>query len=193
MLKLYPGEVFKEIQLEDKLSLHYAISNYARIISYADSMDNGRLLKGGVLKGYKQFRYAIRANNVRIKTKHFFVHKLVANYFVPKNSEDQDVIIHLDHNRSNDFAGNLKWVTKAEATAHHKKSPAVIEARKKLIEHNIKSDGHKLTETQVIYLKKKLLSPNRKTRLKIIAKQFGVSEMTLHRIRTGENWGHIKV
>ena len=51
----------------------------------------------------------------------------------------------------------------------------------------------KLTETQVIRLKKKLFDPNRRTRLKILAKQFGVSEMQLHRIKTGENWGHIKV
>ena len=33
---------------------------------------------------------------------------------------------------------------------------------------------------------------SRKTRLKIIAKRFGVSEMQLHRIKTGENWGHVK-
>jgi predicted DNA binding protein len=77
--------------------------------------------------------------------------------------------------------------------AHAKASPFVIEAKKKLIEHKIKSDGNKLTVTEVMRLKKKLLDPNRKTRLKIIAKKFGVSEMTLHRIKTGENWGHIQV
>jgi hypothetical protein len=42
-------------------------------------------------------------------------------------------------------------------------------------------------------LKKKLLDPNRKTRYKILVMQFGVSEMQLHRIKTGENWGHIIV
>jgi DNA-binding Xre family transcriptional regulator len=47
--------------------------------------------------------------------------------------------------------------------------------------------------TQVMRLKKRLLDPNRKTRLKILAKQYGVTMMTLHRIKTGENWGHIKV
>jgi DNA-binding Xre family transcriptional regulator len=44
--------------------------------------------------------------------------------------------------------------------------------------------------TEVMYFKKMLADPNRKTRLKILAKRFGVSEMTLHRIRTGENWSH---
>jgi hypothetical protein len=37
------------------------------------------------------------------------------------------------------------------------------------------------------------MDPNRKTRLKLIAKQFGISEMQLYRIKSGENWGHIKV
>jgi DNA-binding Xre family transcriptional regulator len=50
-----------------------------------------------------------------------------------------------------------------------------------------------LNEDQVIELKKTLLDPNRKIRLKVLAKQYGVSEMQLHRIKTGQNWGHIKV
>jgi DNA-binding Xre family transcriptional regulator len=53
--------------------------------------------------------------------------------------------------------------------------------------------GLKLTSTQVIHIKKRLQDPKRKTRIKMLAKQFGVSEMQINRIRTGENWGHIKV
>jgi hypothetical protein len=68
-----------------------------------------------------------------------------------------------------------------------------LRPKKKLIEYNIKADGPKLTETKVMRLKKILLDPNRKTRMKILAKQFGVSEMQLYRIKSGENWGHIKV
>jgi len=77
--------------------------------------------------------------------------------------------------------------------AHGKRSPHVIKAKRKLLEHNIKSDGRKLTVTKVIHIKKMLLNPNRKTRLKIIAKQFGISETHVRRIESGENWGHIKV
>lgn len=193
MIQFYPGEVFKEFEIEYKLKFRYAISNYARVISFTDKPENGKLLKGNSTHGYKQFRYALWRNGVRECTKHIFIYKLVATYFVPKTAENQDHVIHLDYNPSNDFAGNLKWATKEEAEAHIKKSPRVIEAKKKLVQHNIDRKGHKLTHTQVIYLKKKLLDPNRKTRLKLIAKQFGVSEMTLHRIRTGENWGHIKI
>ena len=54
-----------------------------------------------------------------------------------------------------------------------------------------KARTSKLTETKVKFLKRKLNDPNRRTRLKILARQFGVSEMQLHRIKTGENWGYV--
>jgi hypothetical protein len=76
---------------------------------------------------------------------------------------------------------------------HSKNSPHVKKAFEKLIQHNIKSDGRKLTVTKVIHIKKLLAKPNRTTRLKMIAKQFGVSEMQISRIKSGENWSHIKV
>jgi hypothetical protein len=47
--------------------------------------------------------------------------------------------------------------------------------------------------TKVMRIKKMLQNPNRKTRIKMIAKQFGVSEMQIFRIKSGENWGHIVV
>ena len=50
--------------------------------------------------------------------------------------------------------------------------------------------GQKATSTQVIRLKK-LLDPGRKTKLRIIAKQFGVSEMrsiASGLARTGRMW-----
>ena len=76
---------------------------------------------------------------------------------------------------------------------HSRNSPFVIQARKNLLEHNIKANGRKLTVTKVILIKKLLTKPNQRTRMKMIAKQFGVSEMQIYRIKSGENWGHIKV
>jgi hypothetical protein len=40
-------------------------------------------------------------------------------------------------------------------------------------------------------IKKMINDPNRRTRLKIIAKRFGVTTMQLHRIKTGENWSDV--
>ena len=42
-------------------------------------------------------------------------------------------------------------------------------------------------------IKKKIFDPQRKTRMKIIAKRFGISEMQLYRIKSGENWSSVQL
>ena len=197
-LHIYPAEIFREIAFEDapKLQLHYAISNYGRLVSFTHKIENGTLINGSKQDGYRIWRYKIRDEHNMIKHKHFFFYKLVATHFIPKTSNEQEYVLHLDWNRVNDYAENLKWATKSEMLEHREKSPHVIVARKKqLAEMRAKRlhEGTKLTSTQVMLIKKILRDPNRKTRLKIIAKRFGVTTMTLQRIKTGENWGHIKI
>jgi len=51
--------------------------------------------------------------------------------------------------------------------------------------------GHKQNATQVKRLKQKIFDPSRKTRYRILAKQFNISEIQLYRIKSGENWGHV--
>lgn len=191
-LKIYPGEEFREIELEDKLIFRYAVSNRGRLISFSDEIKNGRLLNGSKSDGYKMFRYRMRREG-KVINKHFFICKLVAHHFVPKQSEEQTYVLHLDRVRDNDDFRNLRWATREEMIEHSRKSPFVIQAKKNLLEHNIKSDGKKLTVTKVMLIKRLLAKPDRKTRLKMIAKQFGVSEMQIRRIQSGENWGHIKI
>jgi hypothetical protein len=191
-LKIYPGEEFKEIELEDKLIFRYAISNRGRLISFSDDMKQGRLLKGSTADGYRLFRYKFVRDGKTIN-KNYFLYKLVAKYFLPPPTENQVQVLHLDRVRDNDDFRNLRWATKDEAMEFYRNSPFVIQAKKNLIEHNIKSDGKKLTVTKVMLIKKLLAKPNQKTRLKMIAKQFGVSEMQIRRIKSGENWGHIKI
>lgn len=48
----------------------------------------------------------------------------------------------------------------------------------------------KLTSTQVMHIK---LLLKRERPLKQIAKQFDISEMQVWRIKSGENWSHIKI
>lgn len=190
--RLYQNEEFREIKIEDKLKLRYAISNQGRLISFAENMNEGRLLKGGMIEGYKIFRYKLFRDG-KILNKHLFFYKLVAEYFLPKTSDEQTYVLHLDRVRDNDDVKNLKWATKEEMLEHSRNSPFVIQAKKNLIEHNLKSNGAKLTVSKVMFIKKLLAKPDQKTRLKMIAKQFGVSEMQIRRIKSGENWGQIKV
>ena len=192
LIRVYPNEEFREIIIEDKLKLRYAVSNKGRLISFLDDMKFGRELKGGISDGYKLLRYKTFKNGI-IKNKQLFIHKLVAQNFITKTSQEQTCVLHLDRVRDNNDFRNLKWATRKEMIEFSNKSPKLINARKRLIEHNIKSDGRKLTITKVIHLKKLLEDPNRKTRLKMLAKQFGISEMQVSRIKRGENWSHIHI
>jgi hypothetical protein len=202
-LQFYPDEVFKEISLgedDDRLQLRYAISNYGRLVSFSrwHEFEYGRIVKGSKQDGYRVWNYAVRADDNKLKFRHRFYYRIVAEYFLPKTSDEQVYVLHLDRKRDNDHIENLKWATKAEMLAHSKKSPYVKAALKeqgRLLKkyREQKVDGNKLTVRQVKRLKKKLLDPNRKTLYKVLAKRYGVSEMQLYRIKSGENWGHIKV
>jgi hypothetical protein len=191
-IRIYPNEKFKEIELDYSLKLRYAISNKGRLISFSENIEDCRLLKGSLSDGYPIFSFRIKKDGKSI-SKCLFLYKLVAHYFLPKPSEEQTYVLHLDYSRNNDDVNNLRWATKAEMIAHRNNNPNVIQARKNLIEHNLKADGRKLTTTKVMLIKTILARPEQKTRLKMIAKQFGVSEMQIRRIASGENWGHIKI
>lgn len=191
-VRIFPNEEFREIMLDDKLKLRYAISNKGRLMSFTDDIKYGRLLNGSTADGYKVFRYKIYKDG-KIINKHLFFSKLVATLFLPKPSEDHDYVLHLDRKRDNDDYRNLKWATREEMIAFSNKSPRVINARRKLVEHNLNSDGRKLTVTKVMLIKKLLAKPEQKTRLKMIAKQFGVSETQIIRIKNGENWSQVKI
>ena len=70
-IRVFPSEQFKEIKIEDKLKLRYAISNKGRLISFENDMKFARELKGGTSDGYKVFKYKIYKDG-KIKNKHLF-------------------------------------------------------------------------------------------------------------------------
>lgn len=175
----FPNEIWKEYRNEEwEPSYKFLISNYGRVKSLNAKTTNTGVMKGSLIHGY----YSIRGRKTDGKTKGRYIHKLVAELFVP-NPENKQYVLHIDHDKSNNKASNLKWANWAEKNAH------VAD----IIRNREGRPYKKLTDTQVIRLKRILLNPNRKTRYKILARQFGITEMQLHRIKTGENWGHIKV
>lgn len=159
----------------------YAISNFGRIKSFQGS-ESGTIIKGSVIQGYKSL-------NIRLpKGKSFnkYIHKIVAEAFVNRPSEDHKFVIHLDYEKTNNHFENLQWATKTMMVEHNRKNPNVIN---KVMPKNSKQ--YKLTETKVRLIKKMLKSDS--TRLKMIAKQFGITHTQLNRIRSGENWGYVTI
>lgn len=185
MIQLYVGEVCKEIQFEVKPKRRYALTNRGRILSFSETFDDGYFIKEKLVQGYPTMVYTKYINGNKKKYS-FYIHKLLAQLFIPKPSEEHTYVLHKDWNRSNNDVRNLTWATYTEMVYHRQFSPKSIisrEANRKLIKNR------KLTETQVIRIKKMLIRNN--TRAKMIAKQFGVSEMQISRIKSGENWGHV--
>jgi predicted DNA binding protein len=97
-------------------------------------------------------------------------------------------VIHLNHNKTDNASKNLKWVSLEEMIEHQQNSPAK-RAYKKI--QASRSVGLKLTVNQVKSIKKTLSSRNRQLTIKKLADKFGVSEMTLYRIKSGENWSRV--
>ena len=182
-MKSYRNEQWKLFEKENyninKEKIY--ISNYGRVKKELDE-NKFQLLNIGQINNFETFSYpkidSKRRNNA-------YVHRVVGLLFLNKE-EDQKFVIHLNHNLKDNYYKNLKWVNQKELTAHQISNP------KRIAKFGIKP-GAKLSEGKVRVIKKKLLDPNRRTRLRIIASQFGITTMQLRRIKSGENWGEIKV
>ncbi len=174
----YNNERWKEIDFETNLPHDkYEVSQLGRIKSYAIDKKKGRILKGGNVNGYR----CITVKFGEDITRQYYVHRLVAETFIPKESKHQHYVIHNDYNKQNNSIYNLHWATEDELIAHNNKNPEVIKRR---------TTGYKLSESDVRVIKR-LLKTN-KTRLSMIAKRFGITHTQLNRIRSGENWGHVE-
>ena len=160
--------------------IHYEISNYGRIKSFQNTQE-GVLIQGSLIQGYQSL-------NVRFQNKsvNHYLHKLVAKHFCPQNNPKDTFVIHLDYNKLDNRADNLQWADRSKVTEHNKNNPSVVN---RLIP--LRTKNYKLTEGKVMLIKQMLKSD--KSRLKMIAKQFGITHTQLNRIRSGENWKQVKL
>jgi hypothetical protein len=117
--------------------------------------------KTGELKGYKY---------ISIGKRKFYVHKLVAEAFLP-NPENKKVVIHKDGNLSNNHVSNLEWASRIDAQVHNYKIQR-------------KRPGFRfLNRSDVEFIKKQL---DKGVSGRVLAKQFKVSEMKITRIKQGK-------
>lgn len=180
-IKNLPNENWAAVSFDiNTKNINYFVSDKGRLKAFDRRTDKERLLKGSQGRGYKKLNVRLE-NGERVSC---YVHKLIAKYFVQKTADDQIYVIHVDHDKANNNAYNLRWVNHEHRYKHQQENPRFKEAMK----HNRRN--YKLTETEVKMIKRML--QRSKTRAKIIAKQFGISEMQVSRIKRGENWAHIE-
>ncbi len=135
----------------------------------------------------KKFHDDLKARTINY---HSLVHRLVADYFLAKPKANQTIVAHLDYDKLNNRANNLKWMTIEENYEHQTNSPYVIEEKEKR-RHRRKEDSRatKLSVTKVMLLKKMLVQDKP---MKQLVKQFKVTETQILRIKRGENWADIQ-
>ena len=175
---------FKGIDPDEK----YEISNYGRIRRFNPKSKDWKIHNPSNVNGYAYFSFRTDQQGGFRNRITKSLHRLVAESFIGPPKGDCNNVIHKDFDKWNNNVSNLTWVTKKDMFAHSRKSPrtaAAIERRKGEI------TNAKLTETDVIRLKKKLRRG--KNPLYKIAKEFGITHTQLNRIRRGENWAHIKI
>lgn len=179
MIRNFRNEEWKDMVFDDAISddAKFKISNHGRIINCKG--EKPFLVTKSYINGYQNLPLKQKRNG---KSTSRYVHKLVAQHFLEQ--KDGVHVIHLNYDKTDNTVGNLRWATKEEKEHHQFSNPDFINKPKRIT-------YSKLTETKVKLLKRRINDPNRRTRMKIIARQFGISEMQLYRIKNGENWGSV--
>ena len=105
-------EIWKPVKnFEDR----YYISNFGRVYS----IKRETIMKPSMLNGY--WRVILYDGN---KTKGCYVHRMVAEAFIP-NPQNKPLINHIDENRANNKISNLEWVTFSENVNHGNRNDKV--------------------------------------------------------------------
>jgi hypothetical protein len=186
MIKKLTGETWKPLQFPGwkHLRKQYALSSNGRIASYTDDVtEDGKLLQGSLTTGYRTLNLHRPGNNGTL-----YIHREIARLFLKKPSAKNRYVIHVNHNKLDNSVKNLAWASLDEMIQHQQASPAKVAYKK--VQAN-RTTGLKLNATKVKTIKKTLNDKNRTVTIKKLAEKFGVSEMTMYRIKSGENWGRV--
>ena len=158
----------------------YMVSNYGRIKSFCNNAE-GKILKLSITKGFKTA--CVKYGEIR---KTVLIHRLTAELFVDKEP-DQDMVIHIDWNKSNNYYKNLQWVNRENG---YSRILTRLHQINRTNPRKRKVTNSKLCPEDIEVLKTML---SKGIKQKVIAELFCISEMQVSRIKKGDNWGHIKI
>lgn len=166
----YMKEVWKRFR-----DFNYEVSNHGAVRRVHKKTPTYRVLKNNVIKdGY--LRVDLSHKSV---AKHFSVHRLVAEVFLP-NPENKPVINHKDCNPANNHVSNLEWATVRENTIHARDNGLLPDKKGE------NAGGAKLKPENVLEIRSKGL----KHKTEFISR-FGISVQTLYDIVERKSWTHI--
>ncbi len=159
-------EIWKDVVGYEGL---YKISNKGRVFSLRKNIICKQKLN---YRGYPELR--LYKNGLK---KHYSIHRLVANAFIP-NNQNKPQVNHRDCIKTNNKVNNLEWATHFENIKHA--------VRNKLMS---REGQRKLNEKDVLYIRK---LRKRGMLIKDIAINFNISCSAINHIVNSYNWGWLK-
>lgn len=166
----------------------YEASNLGRIRSLNRTIKHPHSIKNKIKgKILKQSKFGRRQNkkyfgvnpSINGKNKCCFVHRLVAQAFIP-NPENKPCINHKDGDKDNNKVENLEWCTYKENSIH------AVKTGLHKAPSGEESHSAKITQKQVDEIRKRYI-PRKITQI-MLAKEYGVVQETIHRIIKRKIW-----
>ena len=171
-------EIWKDIEGYEGL---YQVSNLGRVKSL-DRIDcRGQHLKGKLIKPLptkqEYVRVGLCKNGIR---KHFMIHRLVAQAFIPQHI----TVNHKDGNKSNNTVDNLEWLSQKENNIHA--------YRTGLKPHGTQRKDAKLNEQQVKEIRSNYIPNDRNYSTRALARKYGVHPSIIQRVVNNKAYKNIK-
>lgn len=181
-VKSYAGEEWCLVKTSHPFRVFkYYFSNFGRMKSFNPHTNDENLIKGSIgRKGFVKLNLKLKDN----KREGFYLHQLIAKTFIKNDIPEKIFVIHKDNVKSNNHHNNLQWMSREEMNVWMRNLPSV-KNKKRTFGANVK-----LNPSSVAILKKHI--NQKRTKLRILAKQFDISYTQLKRIERGENWGHVQ-
>lgn len=174
LMKVYPsttddldGEIWRDI---DGYEERYQVSNYGRVKSFWRGAI--KILKPAAISRGYLFVSLCKPN----QRKQFYIHRLVAQAFIP-NPDNKRTVNHIDGHRLNNCVENLEWATAAENT-HHALAKDLIPTGELCPWAKIKNMA------DVVYIRE---NPDSLTGLELAIK-FGVGMNAINNIQLGKTY-----
>lgn len=153
-------EIWKDIDGYEGL---YQVSNLGRIKSFVKwDVYNKYHYEERILKPFKNNKGYLEISLVKDKTRsNKFIHRLVANAFIPK-IQGKNIVNHKDFNPLNNNVENLEWVTQKENTIYsvenmkHRKSITHSNTNEKYITYRESQKKYRITIDKKEYSAKTL-------------------------------------
>jgi len=162
----FTDEVWKDVPYTEG---KYQVSNYGQIRSFARNPE-GTIIQLSEIQGFYVANLPYKG-----KRKSQYVHKIVAEVFLPKTNKNQTVVNHKDWEKKNNQVDNLEWVSREDSYKRLGKRISYLRGLKKS-----KTPGLKLNPNDVKQIKKMI---DKGVKEDVIAKLFCITEAQVSRIK----------